>query len=196
MIQRRLLAVSVIGLLLAACSDDGGGAVPTTEAAAGTTAVGSDLAPATFTVQPGTSQIAAIGLEPGTEVNAVAPDGTVVETKAADEQGAVLFRELLPAEGWRLTTATETTDELSVMSPTDTPPESLYTEEQTLLPAEASATSSPATAPHSAPMWCCPGPPPTGRTPPSWSTAATRRATPTTPPSPSSTPRRASPMWA
>ena len=137
MFLRRFSAITVAALLLVACSDDGGGTAATTDSAVGTTIAAGELAPATFTVQEGTSQIAAIGLEPGTEVNAVAPDGTVVETKPADEQGAVLFRELLPAEGWTLTTATETTDELTVMSPDEVPPAALYTDEQTLLPADS-----------------------------------------------------------
>jgi hypothetical protein len=135
MFLRRTSAIALVGLFLVACSDDNSTSPATTAPAGGTTIDSGSLAPATFTVQEGTSQIAAIGLDPGTEVNAVAPDGTIAATKAADAQGAVLFRELTAGDGWKLTTATEATDSLTVMSPDEVPPASLYTDEQTLLPA-------------------------------------------------------------
>lgn len=130
-----------LGLLIASCSDDSGSTATT--GTAGTEATTADTTPATldttpgtatFTTQPGTEQIAVLGLEPGTAVEAVAPDGTVAATGEADEQGAVLFRELTPGDGWRITAGDEVSDELTVASPDDVPDASLYTEQQTLLP--------------------------------------------------------------
>jgi len=126
--------LTALALTVAACSSDSTQDSAPTTAAETTTTVA--LAPATFTVQPGTGQIAALGLEPGTEVQAVAPDGTIVDTKAADDNGAVLFRELKPVAGWTLRTATEATEPITVMSPDEVPPAELYTEQQTLLPAD------------------------------------------------------------
>ena len=132
--RRSAVLLTALALLTAACSSDAARDATTSSTAAPTTTMA--LAPATFTVQPGTGQIAALGLEPGTEVHAIAPDGTDVTSKAADENGAVLFRDLKPVAGWRLRTATEETDEITILSPDDVPDPSLYTDQQTLLPAD------------------------------------------------------------
>ena len=95
--RRSAVLLTALALLTAACSSDAAQEATTSSTEAPTTTMA--LAPATFTVQPGTGQIAALGLEPGTEVHAIAPDGTDVTSKAADENGAVLFRDLKPVAG-------------------------------------------------------------------------------------------------
>ena len=133
MSSRRLLSVLAVPMLLASCSDSGSSGADTTGAPATTTteALGGDTS---FRVQPGVQQIAVLGLAPDTEVKALAPDGAVAVTLNADEQGAALFRELLPADGWRIEAEGETSTPITVASPTDVPPQSLYTD-QPLLPA-------------------------------------------------------------
>ncbi|MCB0957371.1 MAG: hypothetical protein KDB12_14555, partial [Ilumatobacter sp.] len=138
MTSRRFAPALALALLIASCSDDSGstattGSADTEATTADTTPATLDTTPgtATFTTQPGTEQIAVLGLEPGTAVEAVAPDGTVAATGEADEQGAVLFRELTPGDGWRITAGDEVSDELTVASPDDVPDASLYTEQQT-----------------------------------------------------------------
>jgi predicted acyl esterase len=85
-------------------------------------------------VQPGTEQIAVLGAKPGTEVHAIAPNGTDVAHLTVDSQGSALFRELLPAPGWRISSDTEVSKPVTIASPSDVPPASLY-QNQKLLPA-------------------------------------------------------------
>ncbi len=133
----RSLAISsvvVLGLVAAACSDDDD-ASPATTAAPATTEPTTTLPIGDFMVQPGTNQVAATGLDPGTEVRLIAPDGTVAYSAPADEQGAILFREVKNVAGWTLTTDEATSEPFAVAGPDDVPPAELYTEQQTLLPA-------------------------------------------------------------
>ncbi len=136
---RRLAAILVVPIMLIACSDDGSTStstdtVATTEAAPSTDAPATTTAPlaaATFTVQPGTEQIAVLGAEPGETLfvrGATEAEGVV------DEQGSLLFRTLEPGDGYLVQSADATSEPITVGSPTDVPDQSLY-EEQSLLPA-------------------------------------------------------------
>lgn len=91
------------------------------------------LAPATFTVQPGTEQVAILGAEPGTTITANAPDGAEVKKGTVDEQGSLLFRNLLPADGWTLRTDTEVSEPFNIARADDVPDAALYAD-QDLLP--------------------------------------------------------------
>ncbi len=140
MSKRPLAVLTALCLLAVACSD-GEDAVPTTEAGTETTAAETTvaetlpaLAPATFTVQPGVQQIAVLDAEPGTELSVI-NGTTTIATGTVDEQGALLFREVAEGDGYMVASDTEAATDITVMSPGATPPASLYTEEQTLLPA-------------------------------------------------------------
>ena len=132
MTARRFAGLLLPLALIVACSDGGDGS-PTDSSLPSTTS--SELDPASFVTQPGTLQIAVQALEPGVEASAIAPDGTVAATGTADEQGALLFRDLEPGEGWTIVADGETSLPLVVSSPDDLPDTSLYTERQDLLPA-------------------------------------------------------------
>ncbi len=137
--RRTALLALTVALLIPACSNGTDTASTTvadsqvaTTAATSTT---TPLVPATFTVQPGTEQIAVLGLQADTVVHAVAPDGTVADSGPADSAGSKLFRDLHPGAGWTITTDTETSEPITVADPTEVPPSTLYTDEQSLLPA-------------------------------------------------------------
>ncbi len=144
MTTHRFAPVLVLALLAAACSGDDGGSgadtssSPTTVAGtdAPTTEAPPDTTPAevSFTVRPGTQQVAVLDAEPGATVEAIAPDGAVAETAVVDDEGTALFRFLLPVEGWRIRVGEETTAPFAVPSGEEAPPQALYTEQQTLLP--------------------------------------------------------------
>ncbi len=135
--RRSALLALPLALLIPACSNSTDTATTTVAdtTVASTTTTTTSLAPATFTVQPGTEQIAVLGLQADTVVHAVAPDGSVADSGPADSAGSKLFRNLAPGTGWTITTDTETSDPITVADPTDVPPATLYTDEQNLLPA-------------------------------------------------------------
>ena len=139
--RRSLAALVATSLLVAACSGDD---TSTTSAPAETTSASTTpptadtvplLAPATFTVVPGTEQIGVLDATPGTALSVVS-DGEIVAEGTVDEQGSLLFRELEPGDAYTVVSDTETTEVLTVWSPDDVPPAELYTEQQTLLPAD------------------------------------------------------------
>ena len=132
MTSRRLPLALVAALLLAACSSNGSSSPDTTVAIP----VSTDVAVATsFTVQPGVQQIAVLGAKPGAEVKVTAPDGTLTVTNVVDANGTTLFRELTAGDGWVVASGTEHSGPITVTGPDDVPSPSLYTEQQTLLPA-------------------------------------------------------------
>ncbi|MFM7687244.1 MAG: CocE/NonD family hydrolase, partial [Actinomycetota bacterium] len=136
MTSRPWAALTVASLLLVACSDSPASDTATTAAPASSTAAPKTtlaLAPAAFTVQPGTEQVAIFSAAPSTELSVVQGAATVA-TGVVDEQGSLLFRNLAPGEGYRITSATEASEPFAVWSPTDVPDPALYTEQQTLLP--------------------------------------------------------------
>ena len=149
MTSRRRTAAALtlaLALLAAACSDDdpstgttgSATASAATEATTPATDAGSDttlpaLAPAAFTVQPGTGQVAVLGAEPGDALAVRSAAGELVASGTVDEQGSLLFREVAPGE-YLLESPTERSEAFVVASADEVPPQSLYTD-QPLLPA-------------------------------------------------------------
>ena len=135
-------AAVALSLLVAACSS-GAAEGPASSASATTTAT--DNLPkvaAEFDVRPGVQQIAVLGAEPG-ESLVVRRNGTSLAVAQVDEQGSLLFRELEPGSGYTIESSPEigvdteiaASAEVTVMDPADVPPQTLYTEQQTKLPA-------------------------------------------------------------
>jgi hypothetical protein len=123
----------MIGITVAACSSDGASpatdTAPTTVAtAAPDTAAPADLAPADFTVRPGTEQVAVLDADPGDELTVVAPDGAST-SGTVDEQGALLWRGLVPGDGYVVRSATAESDPFTVASVDDVPDPSLYADQ-------------------------------------------------------------------
>ncbi|MEX1107104.1 MAG: CocE/NonD family hydrolase [Ilumatobacteraceae bacterium] len=131
--SRCTAALAVVGLALAACSSAGDVGSPSASSdvvvastgAAPDTAAAADLSPASFTLRPGTEQVAVLGAEPGTELTVVAADGTSV-TSTVDDQGSLLWRDLVPGDGYLVRSATEQSDPFEVASADDIPDPSLY----------------------------------------------------------------------
>ncbi|HEX2782268.1 MAG TPA: CocE/NonD family hydrolase [Ilumatobacteraceae bacterium] len=94
---------------------------PATTAPATTTT----LVTATFTVQPGTNQIAVTKATPGATL-AVNHDATQIATGTVDEQGSLLFRSLEPGDDYTITSATQISGTIAVADPTVNPPSSFY----------------------------------------------------------------------
>jgi len=145
MLSRRstaLRAAVAVALLFAASCSDGGSATETTEpidTAADTTVAipdttsAADLAAATFTTQPGTEQVAVLGGEPSAALTVRTPAGELTATGTVDEQGSLLFRNVVPGE-YVIESQTQRSEPFTVASATDVPPQSLY-DTQDLLPA-------------------------------------------------------------
>jgi hypothetical protein len=134
--SRRIIPLLTCVALLAACAGDESGNAPLTSvekstvdtiaAATETTAApAADLAPASFTVRPGTEQVTVLDAEPGTELTVAGPDGTTT-TGVVDEQGSLLFRSLAPGDGYVLTSATEQSEPFAVADPADHPDAGWY----------------------------------------------------------------------
>jgi predicted acyl esterase len=93
-------------------------------------------------VRPGTEQIAVLGAEPGDSL-AVVRDGVSVATGVVDEEGSLLFRQLQPGDGYvvqgvpeaGIDAPVEQSETMTVLDASFVPPQALYAEEQTLLPA-------------------------------------------------------------
>jgi predicted acyl esterase len=134
--RRCTAALAVIGITLAACSSDGASPAPDTApttidtAAPATpdTAAPAELAPADFTVRPGTEQVAVLDAEPGDELTVVAPDGTST-SGTVDEQGALMWRNLAPGDGYVVRSATAESEPFVVASVEDIPDPSLYADQ-------------------------------------------------------------------
>jgi predicted acyl esterase len=140
-VHRRAVAVlavpSALLLLVASgCSDDASdgstktdatttAAAPTTSAPATTTIA---AAPATFTVQPGTNQLAVLAAAKGTPLELVAGDGSVAAKGVADDLGSLLFRQIDPGTYTVHATgaAPQASKAVEVASPDDVPPASFY----------------------------------------------------------------------
>ncbi len=123
-------------VLIAACSGSGqtastssattpATAIPVTAPADTTRAPTTTLARATFTVQPGTEQIAILDATPGDTLT-VSRDATEVAHGSVDEQGSLLFRNLEPGDGYAISSDTETTDTITVADAAVNPPAEFY----------------------------------------------------------------------
>ena len=135
--NRRLVAVLLTAAVAAAsCSNDNSGAAntPAPDTTLGATTSTATLAKATFTVQPGTEQVAVFGATPGEELS-VKLDGAEVATGTVDTQGSLLFRNVAAGDGYRIESATAASDAFRIAAADEVPDPSLYTKQQTLLPA-------------------------------------------------------------
>ena len=150
---RSIVALCAAGLTVAACSSTTTTA-PTTVAAASTTvrstaaptiaattstapapattSAATPLAPATFTVQPGTEQIAVLGAAPDTALTVVDGRGSAAATGRVDAQGSLLFRNLAPGSGYTVRSATEASATVAVAGADAAPPSGLYADQPKL----------------------------------------------------------------
>jgi predicted acyl esterase len=134
--RSRLLPLLTGAALIAGCSGSGGtssstppvDSTPIVTAAPTTTILRTK---ATFTVQPGTEQVAVLGATPGESLS-VNRSGVEVAKGSVDEQGSLLFRELDPGDGYTVTSATEISDTVAVADPTINPPADFYSSQPKL----------------------------------------------------------------
>jgi hypothetical protein len=151
----RVLCAFSASLLLAACSgsdNDAGQAQPTATATtavtetftssplptATATASSSATPTATATLRPTLSfnargsvgQVYVTEAEPGSSLSLMGPDGSLVTSAAADEQGSLIFREVEPGEGYLVMNGSapepEVSEPLTVMAPDEHPDASFY----------------------------------------------------------------------
>ncbi|MDO8363905.1 MAG: CocE/NonD family hydrolase [Actinomycetota bacterium] len=134
--RHRVTAVVTVALLAAACSGGDDGAPAGTDAPtvlATTTSSTTDAPAATFTVQPGTEQVAVLHAEPDTTLWLRAYEGERVVSGTVDEQGSLLFREVAPGD-YVIEGDDGTSAAFNVARSTDLPAQALY-DDQPLLPA-------------------------------------------------------------
>ncbi|HQZ37166.1 MAG TPA: CocE/NonD family hydrolase, partial [Ilumatobacteraceae bacterium] len=140
-VLRSALAVAL--LLAASCSDGGTSSTATTDPAVTAPATTTVAAPETtdapalaqpsFTIQPGTEQVAVLGGETGDVLTVRTPAGELTATGTVDSQGSLLFRNVAPGD-YVIESETERSEPFTVASADDVPPQSLY-DTQDLLPA-------------------------------------------------------------
>jgi predicted acyl esterase len=147
---RRIALVLVVIVAVAACTNDApptasdaepstttaptSTAPPTTAAAPTTTGAppatsAADLEVASWTVQPGSEQVAVLDAEPGTELDLVDPEQEVAASGQVDDLGSLLFRDVAPGE-YTIVSDGETTEPFSVAALDDVPPPSFYAEQR------------------------------------------------------------------
>jgi predicted acyl esterase len=138
-VRTRLAGTIVVAALVAGCSgssDTSSTSAPTPTTLPPTSVVTTtpDTAPpaptlpktkATFTVQPGTDQIAVLGDTSGDTLT-VSRNNTEVAHGTVDEQGSLLFRNLEPGDGYTVSSATSISDVVSVADPAVNPPAAFY----------------------------------------------------------------------
>jgi predicted acyl esterase len=146
-VRTRLAGIIVIAAFFAGCSGSSdtssstSAATPTTGAPTSVVATTTPdtapttttlpKAPATFTVQPGTEQIAVLGGTPRDALTVIR-DGTEVAHGAVDEQGSLLFRNLEPGDGYTVNSAKAISPVVSVADPAVNPPAGFYTSQPKL----------------------------------------------------------------
>ncbi|MEY2554446.1 MAG: uncharacterized protein QOC57_2306, partial [Ilumatobacteraceae bacterium] len=136
--RNKILGLMAATTLVAACSSSGNGAsVSSTTTAAPSTSTSTStpahttlvpsttLAPATFTVQAGTDQIAVLDAAPGDTLS-VMHGSTKVTDGTVDEQGSLLFRNLDPGDGYTISSASTISEAVTVADPTVNPPAAFY----------------------------------------------------------------------
>jgi uncharacterized protein len=146
-VRRRLAGIIVVAAFLAACSGSSdsssstSAATPTSGSPTSVATTTPDTAPAatitlpttkaTFTLQPGTDQIAVLGATPGDALTVVR-NHTEVAHGTVDEQGSLLFRNLEPGNGYAISSATAISDVVSVADPSVNPPADFYSSQPKL----------------------------------------------------------------
>jgi predicted acyl esterase len=83
-------------------------------------------APARFRVQPSVEQVAVEGAHPRAQVVLRNRAGDEVATRRADARGSVLFRDVRAGAGYVVATGGRDSDPVTVASPSNVPPPSLY----------------------------------------------------------------------
>src|SRR3954454_2819016 len=83
------------------------------------TAVAADSA---FSAHGSPEQVYATGLQPGVKAALLNSKGKTVATKKADSLGALLFRNVKPGSGYRVSAGGVKSDALTVLSDDPTPP--------------------------------------------------------------------------
>ncbi len=106
----------------------------TTPATSAPPTTGAPLAPASFTIQPGTEQVTVLDAEPGTDIELRDGDERIVGRGTVDEAGALLWREIQPGDGYVVRSAAEQSSPFTVAAPDDHPGPEFYAD-QPLLPA-------------------------------------------------------------
>jgi uncharacterized protein len=141
----RVVELLVAAVLVAGCSGSDGATTAPTSNSTGpaptsdvTPTTATPVAPtkvsldtATFTVQPGTEQIAILGGTPGDTLQ-VTRDGTEVANGTVDDQGSLLFRELEPGDGYTVSSSSESSAAVTVADPADNPPPTFYSSQPKL----------------------------------------------------------------
>jgi uncharacterized protein len=141
--RHRALAAAILPVLvLAACGDLNGDATPTPTATVAPSPTNTpdnrlNLAqalPATFTAHSSVEQIYVTDADPGISLMLVTPDGTIVGTKAADDQGTLIFRDLPPGSSYEVAASASgqlvTSPPVAVWGRDDVPPQSFYDQQQ------------------------------------------------------------------
>jgi predicted acyl esterase len=82
----------------------------------------SSAAAATFEARGSAEQVYATGLAAGAEVSLLDSADQVVQTRAANDLGGTLFRNVAPGEGYRVTSGGETSGPLTVLTRQSAPP--------------------------------------------------------------------------
>jgi len=107
---RRWVPVTLVALLVAAVLAPSAHAAPA----------------ATFVVQPSVNQVAVTGAGSGTAIVLRNGAGTTIGRQLADAAGSTLFRAVKQGHGYVVNAGGVAAKPVTVMSPNDTPPESLY----------------------------------------------------------------------
>ncbi len=88
-----------------------------------------DAAP-TFTVRPSVDQVAVTGATAGAKVVLRDAAGTQVGARTVDALGSTLFRDVTAGPGYVVSVGGTAGEPVTVLGPKDTPPSSLYTDQQ------------------------------------------------------------------
>ncbi len=84
----------------------------------------------TFTVQPSVDQVAVTGATAGAKAVLRDADGKQVGTRTVDALGSTLFRDVTAGPGYVVSVDGAAGEPVTVLGPKDTPPRSLYTDQQ------------------------------------------------------------------
>src|SRR5438034_6798628 len=85
-------------------------------------ASGAAAAEPSFSAQGSVEQVYATGLPPGAQASLLDPAGQVVATRNANDLGGLLFRNVTPGDGYRVTANNETSGPLTVLTTQSAPP--------------------------------------------------------------------------
>src|SRR5947199_2247974 len=75
-----------------------------------------------FSARGSVEQVYATGLPPGAQASLLDPAGQVVATRNANDLGGLLFRNVTPGDGYRVTANNETSGPLTVLTTQSAPP--------------------------------------------------------------------------